>query len=143
MAEELAARQPPEGFALSRGRGPYSTHNGPWYDRIEGERFERGFFVLERHCNSFGIIHGGLISTFLDGLLAGQVFRHTGRVGVTIQLSTDFLSMARAGDWVQGDAKVTRHAGDLVFVEGRGHAKSRDIARAHAIFKLMVRRRET
>ena len=133
---------PPEGFAPSRGRGPYSSHNGPFYDRTQDDRFERGFLVLERHCNSFGLVHGGMLSTFLDGLLAAEVFRATGKVGVTINLSTDFLSMARAGDWVQGDARVTRHAGELVFVEGRAHANGRDVARAHAIFKLMTRRRE-
>ena len=141
MVEDLAAKPPPEGFSLSRSRGPYSTHNGPWYDRIDGDRFERGFWVLERHCNSFGLVHGGLICSFLDALLAGQSYRVAGRMGVTIDLHTHFLAMAHAGDWVQGDAKVTRHAGDLVFVEGRAFVKDRDIAHGHAIFKLMNRSR--
>jgi uncharacterized protein (TIGR00369 family) len=137
-----ASKPPPEGFSLSKGRGPYSTRNGPWYDRIQGETFERGFWVLDRHCNSFGLAHGGLICTYLDGLLAGQVYRTAGRVGVTVDLHTHFLHMARAGDWVQGDARVTRHAGDLVFVEGTARANGREIARGHAIFKLMTRQRQ-
>lgn len=141
MDEGGTGREPPEGFQPSRGRGPFSTHNGPFYDRTRDGRFERGFFVLERHCNSFGLAHGGMLSTFLDGLLAAEAYRATGRVGVTINLSVDFLSMARADDWVQGDAQVTRQAGDLVFVEGRAHANGRDVVRAHAIFKLMASRR--
>lgn len=142
MAEaDGGAAVPPDGFEPSRGRGPFSTRNGPFYDRVREGRFERGFFVLDRHCNSFGLAHGGMLSTFLDGLLAAQVYREAGRIGVTIHLSTDFLSMARAGDWVQGDAAVTRQAGELVFVEGRAHANGRDVARAHAIFKLMTRPR--
>lgn len=136
MSEE--SPPPPDGFALSRGRGPFTQHNGPLFDRGLGEgRFERGFYVLERHCNSFGLIHGGMVATFLDGVLAGHVYQASGRAGVTIQLSVDFLAMARRGDWVVGDAQVTRQAGDLVFVEGRARARGRDIARAHAIFKLM------
>lgn len=138
---EREGREPPPGFQPSRGRGPYSTHNGPFYDRVTEGRFERGFFVLDRHCNSFGIVHGGMVCTFLDALLAGEAYRAAGRVGVTINLSTDFLSAARRGDWVQGDAQVTRVAGELVFVEGRAHARGRDLARAHAIFKLMSPRR--
>jgi uncharacterized protein (TIGR00369 family) len=116
-------------------------HNGPFYDREREGRLERGFFVLDRHCNSFGIVHGGMVCTFLDALLAAAAYRAAGRVGVTIQLSTDFLSAARQGDWVEGDALVTKVAGELVFVEGRARSRGRDLARAHAIFKLMSARR--
>ena len=41
----------------------------------------------------------------------------------------------------EGDAVVTKVAGELVFVEGRARSRGRDLARAHAIFKLMSARR--
>ena len=142
MTETESERQPPEGFTLSRGRGPFSTRNGPFYDRRTEAGVERGLYVLDRHCNSFGLMHGGMIATFLDGLLAAQSHHASGKVGVTIQLSIDYLRMARQGEWLQGDAQTTRQAGELVFVEGRVFTSAGDVARAHAIFKLMSRKRE-
>ncbi len=141
MSDAPEGRPPPEGWTLSRGRGPFSAANGPWYDRRVETGLERGFWVLDRHCNSFGIAHGGLLSTFMDALLAAQVHHASGRVGVTIHLSIDFLSSAREGDWIEGQAHVTRVAGELVFVEGRAIRGDRELVRSQAIFKLMSRRR--
>jgi uncharacterized protein (TIGR00369 family) len=136
-----AERPPPPGFGPSTVRGAFSRHNGPIFERVGEGRIERGFYVLDRHCNGFGVLHGGMVTTFLDALLAAQGRVTTGRVGMTIQLSTDFLHMARQGDWVAGDAVVTRQTSDLLFIEGRACVGGRDIARAHAIFKLMKPRR--
>ena len=130
---------PPEGFKPS-ARGPYTTHNGPFFHRIEDDRLEHCFFVLKRHCNSLGIVHGGMLSTFMDGVLANAVGREAGTASVTVHLSLDFLSMARAGDWVYGDGVVTRKTKDLIFVEGRIHTGSRDVMRATGIFHPVHRR---
>ncbi len=98
---------------------------------------EQAFFALSRHCNSFGIVHGGMIAAFLDGLLAGAAARTAGGRLVTMQLSVNFLDMGRAGDWVLGDARATKVARDIAFVEGRARVDERDIARASGVFKLM------
>jgi uncharacterized protein (TIGR00369 family) len=100
----------------------------------------QAFFALDRHCNGLGLIHGGMMSAFLDGLLAAAAARATGATPVTIHLSVDFLGMGRAGEWVMGEARVTRATRDLVFVEGRCHVGERDLARASGVFKLMRRR---
>jgi uncharacterized protein (TIGR00369 family) len=130
---------PPEGFKPS-ARGPYTTHNGPFFHRSTPETLEHAFFVLKRHCNSLGIVHGGMLSTFMDGVLANAVGREAGTASVTVHLSLDFLSMARAGDWVFGDAVVTRQTKDLIFVEGRIRVGTRDVMRASGIFKPVHRR---
>lgn len=130
---------PPEGFKPS-ARGPYTTHNGPFFHRSTPEALEHAFFALKRHCNSLGIVHGGMLSTFMDGVLANAVGREAGTASVTVHLSLDFLSMARAGDWVFGDAVVTRQTKDLIFVEGRIRVGTRDVLRASGIFKPVHRR---
>jgi len=81
-----------------------------------------------------------MLSTFMDGVLAGAVGRQSGAASVTVHLSLDFLSMARAGDWVLGDARVTRQTKDLVFVEGRVRVGGREVMRASGIFKPVKRR---
>ncbi len=57
-----------------------------------------------------------------------------------MHLSIDFLDMGRAGEWVIGEASLTRAASDLAFVEGRAHVGGRTLARATGVFKLMRRR---
>ena len=143
MTAGTTGREPPEGFELSTERGPFTTHNGPFYHRAGSSAAEQAFLAETRHCNGIGLIHGGMLSAFLDGLLAGAVARHTGAIPVTIHLSVDFLGMGRAGEWVVGDAKVTRATRELAFVEGRASVNDRDLARASGVFKLMRRTART
>ena len=136
---EPEAPPPPAGFILQAGRGSFSTHNGPYFHRADGTQ---AFYALRRHCNSIGLIHGGMLSAFLDGVLAGAAGRGTGRGSVTIHLSIDFLDMGRAGEWVMGEAELTRATSEVAFVEGRAYTARRTLARATGIFKLMRRREE-
>jgi len=122
---------PPEGFVLQQVRGPFSLHNGPYYERREAEGAEQAFFVLARHCNQMGFAHGGMLSAFVDGLLATSV--------VTIHLSIDYLAPAKRGEWVFGEAKVTRETQEFAFAEARIHAGGRDVVRASGIFRLRRR----
>lgn len=143
MSEEHQIPEPPEGFVLSQSRGPFSTRNGPYFHKPgtgDGPA-EQAFYALPRHANGIGIVHGGMLSAFMDGLLAGAAGRATGNVSVTIHLSIDFLHMARVGDWVLGEARVTRATKDVAFVEGRAHVRGVDVVRASGIFKMMPRHR--
>ena len=76
---DLEALQPPEPFRLSVRRGPFTTHNGPWFHWASPDTFRQGVRLLERHCNSRSIVHGGFISSFADGLAATAVFREVKR----------------------------------------------------------------
>ena len=135
---EDTAVLPPEGCVLSASRGPYSTHNGPYFHReIQGEATEHAFLALPRHANGLGLVHGGMLTSFMDGLLAAAVWRASRRSSVTIHLSVDFLHMARVGQWVFGESRVTRLTRDVAFVEGRAHAIGTDVVRASGVFKLM------
>ena len=129
---------PPEGFVLSEGRGAFSSHNGPYFHRpSEGELVEQAFYALKRHTNGVGIIHGGMLSAFMDGVLAGAVWRGARRRAVTIHLSIDFLHMGKAREWVIGEARLTRATRDVAFAEGRAYVGGRDLVRASGVFKLM------
>jgi uncharacterized protein (TIGR00369 family) len=142
MAEDETGFTPPEGFRRSR-RGPFTEHNGPVYHRdTDSSAVVHGFHVLKRHCNGLGIIHGGMLATFIDGLLGHAVGAAAKRPGVTIHLSLDYLSMARAGEWIEGEARVTRLTRDVAFAEARARVGERDVIRASAVFKLMERQRD-
>jgi uncharacterized protein (TIGR00369 family) len=129
--------EPPDGFVPFERRGPFSRHNGPFFHRPNAAETEHGFYVLRRHCNGFGIAHGGLLASFLDGLLGHAVSDDAGRAAVTIQLSLSYLAMARTGEWVRGEARVTRRTADVAFAEAKACVGERDVVRAAAVFKLL------
>jgi uncharacterized protein (TIGR00369 family) len=138
VAEEVAPF-PPAGFVASTGRGPFSSHNGPYFHRTQGEATQHAFYALKRHTNGLGLVHGGMLTAFMDGLMGAAVFRAARRSGVTIHLSVDFLSMARAGEWVIGESRVTRLTKEIAFAEARAYAAGRDVIRGSGVFKLMHR----
>ncbi len=139
MAELIP--DPPQGFVPSSNRGPFSNHNGPYFHReIMGEMTEQAFFALPRHANGLGLVHGGMLTAFIDGLLGAATYRATRQTGVTIQLNVNFLHMARVGEWVMGEARCTRSTKDVAFVDGRLYVGGHDVIRASGVFKLMHRR---
>jgi len=130
----------PAGFVPSTTRGAFTTHNGPIYHKVEGDTFWHGFHALPRHCNGHGIVHGGWLSSFADGLLGTAVWRATQARAVTLRLNVDFLGMVRPGEWVEGTATVTRATRSLAFARARITCDGRAVLTAEGVFKLMTGR---
>ncbi len=134
---ETSTQAPPDGYKLAANRGAFAAHNGPfYYQENVGEGARQTFFAEERHTNGYGIVHGGMLSAFLDGTMSQAVRRATGKSGVTVQLSVSYLSAARPGAWAFAEANVVRATKDLAFLEGRVWVGDRDVVRATAVFKL-------
>lgn len=134
---------PPPGFVESKTRGAFTTHNGPLYHKIDGDEFWHGFHALPRHCNGVGIVHGGWLSSFADGVLATAVWRATETRAVTLRLNVDFLDMVRPGEWVEGTASVTWATRALAFARAEVRCAGRQVLSAEGVFKLMTRRGAT
>ena len=131
---------PPEGFKLSRRNSPLSQRLGPLYYRPGLETgAEQAFLAAEHHTNQLGIVHGGMLSFFLDGLMVTAVAEKLQRPPATIHLSMDFLSVAKPGLWVLGEARMTHSTESLAYAEARAWSGERDLARATAVFKLTRR----
>lgn len=138
-----AGPNPPAGFEESTNRGPFTTHNGPFFHKInEDGSFVHAFRAAEQHCNGMGIVHGGLVTAFADGLMGTAVWRETQIVGLTIRLNADFLSIAKVGDWVEGTATVTRATQSVAFVDSKVMVGLRPILHATGVFKLMPRHKK-
>lgn len=130
---------PPEGYTRSTTRGPYTSHNGPFYHLVTETEFRHGVRVKARHCNSRGITHGGMLMAFADGLLGTAVFRETKTVALTIRMNSDFLSSARPGEWLEGTARVTKATKSVAFCEAELFVGDRAVMKATGVFKLMGR----
>lgn len=130
----------PEGFVLAQSRGKFSNHNGPVYLAKEKGDLRSGMFVLDRHCNSMGFLHGGMASAFSDRALAVAVFSATGRMSVTLKLSLHFYETVRLEHWLEAHPKVLSYEHDLVQVSADlliGGTKL--AARADATFRTLRR----
>jgi len=130
---------PPSGFEPHLSGGGYSRHNGPFYQKLDGYDSYRGFYVLERHCNSMGIAHGGLLVSFADALLGMTVYRRTRKSPITVRLTTDFTASARLGDWVEGKGSVVGVDEETIFVDARVYTTERTVLVAQGVFKAQTR----
>jgi acyl-coenzyme A thioesterase PaaI-like protein len=138
--ENLPGGSVPDGFDLSASRGAFTTHNGPTYRASASDDWRSGLLVLERHCNSMGFLHGGMASAFADGALAWAVWRETRRMSVTLKLSLNFLSIVRAGEWLEARPCIDAVNGELVHVHADLVTREGKAARAEAVFRLLRRK---
>jgi uncharacterized protein (TIGR00369 family) len=103
-----------------------------------------GLHAREAHCNSRGLIHGGLIAALADnamGLSCGMVLTEEGRKPegglVTVSLSTDFVGAAKLGQWVEFDTQYVKTGRTLCFAQAFVTADREIIARADARFRVL------
>lgn len=100
-------------------------------------QFVYGLRVTQRHTNSAGIMHGGVVTAFLDEVI-GEIVNDLGqRKHVTVQFSTTFLSMAQVGDFLECDCRIVRTTRSMAFIEARLNVAGEAVATATAIFKAM------
>lgn len=144
MVETNTGLQPPEGFGPTNSRGAFTLHNGPTY-RATGEGDLRsGFYVLDRHCNGMGFLHGGMMSAFADSALAWAVWYETRRYSVTLKLTLEYLDIVRKGAWVEAAPSAPLKMEGIVHVSTPLITSSgRRVAHADGLFRLMKKRPKT
>jgi acyl-coenzyme A thioesterase PaaI-like protein len=131
---------PPPGFVHSKTRGPYTTHNGPYFHKVEEDgRFWHGLRVQLRHCNVHGSLHGGMMSAFADGLLATAISRGTGRRGVTVRMVCDLIGAVDAGAWLDGTAWLSGEEGEMAYGEAEAFADGKLVFTASSVFRTFKR----
>ena len=113
----------------------FTTLIGPIQRRRGNDRWEYGLRVLARHGNELGILHGGVITAFLDEAIGNTCNELADRPHVTVQLNTNFLRKAEIGMFLECACDITRTTRSLTFVEARLHADGQAVATASAIFK--------
>ena len=116
---------------------PFSALIGPVQRRRDGAHWVYGLRVGPQHTNSAGIMHGGVVTAFLDEVI-GEIVNDLGnRKHVTVQFATTFLSMAQVGDFLECDCEIVRTTRSMSFIQARLNVNGEAIATATAIFKAM------
>jgi acyl-coenzyme A thioesterase 13 len=126
----------PEGFRRIEGLSPFNALVGPLYERRDGERVSIGLALEEKHTNSRGIVHGGVLATLADLALGYAMLARSGDKGsfVTAHLAVDYAGAAHAGDWIESRTEIQRVGSRLAFANCYLVVGANPIVRASAIF---------
>jgi len=128
----------PAGFELLPTGLGFTDALQPCYRRVEGDTISMGLRGEQHHCSMLGICHGGVLMTLADIAAASGVNSACGkRAGSpTLNLSLDFISGARLGQWVQADISHTSVKRRFGFCSGMLNNCDGIVARFNGTFYL-------
>ncbi len=129
----------PSGYKLVEHTGPFLREVGPLYYRREGQDLMVGLRLTERHSNSRGVVHGGMLLAMADTALGMALYhsRTPPQPIATVSLNAEFLDSAVPGDWVEGKVEILRVGSRLAYANCLLYVGERRIMRAAGVFALM------
>ena len=130
--------------SVPAGFTPY-PYSGASYFQTLGELYVRegeggtlvlGLRLAASHCNRLGIPHGGMLATLADGALGINLnrLRKPPVPMVTVNLSLDYLSSAKVGDWLEAHVTPRKVGRQLGFGDCLLKVGDREILRATGVF---------
>lgn len=127
----------PDGFEPAPLDEGFLNLIGPLHARRAGN----GTYILALratpdHANRYGVVHGGLLSTLADVAIGMNLARVTSTVEVTLtlNLSLDFISQARQGDWIEAHVELNKEGGRVRFGQCRIVVGEKLVVRGTAVF---------
>lgn len=114
---------------------------GPLWVRQDGDVRSLGLIVEAKHLNRRGHIHGGVLASFADNLLARVTAAAVEpRPIATMQLNVHFVAPAHPHEFLEGHGEVIRATRSVVFVAGRLLVGTRVVAAVDGIWKILQSR---
>jgi len=136
----------PEGYELvQRTAGnTFSGLAGPFYAKRQGRELSLGLRIEQRHLNSRGSCHGGLLATLADIALGYACVAASeeggGKNFVTIDLSIEYMASTRAGDWLYSEVRVLNVDTRTAAAAGHLMVDGQPVARVSANFRMARQR---
>ena len=134
----------PDGFERHFRRSALTDPWEPLYSRKLDDRLQMGLVLAAPHCNSRGLVHGGLIATLADNAMGLSCVvalrtaeRDVGKGLVTVSLGTDYLGSAKLGDWLLIDPEPVKVGGSICFARAIISSNDKPVAMANATFKIL------
>lgn len=132
-----------DGFKPHFRKSPMTDPWEPLYSRVDDGAVVIGVTAGDAHCNSRGLVHGGLISALADnamGLSCVQAHRDAGNEvagAVTVTLHVDFLRPAKRGQWLEFTTTAIKTGRSMDMAQGKVTADGRDCAFVSATFSVV------
>jgi acyl-coenzyme A thioesterase 13 len=126
---------PPTAFIAYSRTSRYLELVGPVYQHREDPSVI-GLELDERHTNSRGFCHAGLLVALADTIMGHTIEQAASVPGrlVTVTLTTDFIGTAGIGDWIEGHAMIRRSGRRLAFGACEFRRQDRLVLTASAVF---------
>jgi acyl-coenzyme A thioesterase PaaI-like protein len=127
----------PQHWSRRELKGIPASLGAIWTHRDE-DGWHYGVQLDESHLNAQGLIHGGVLMTFMDHGMSLLVWEAAGRTtSSTIQLDSHFLSPVRPPAFVELDGKILRQGRTLVFARGVLRVAGKDIMEATGVWSIV------
>ncbi len=129
----------PDGFVRHDRHSPLTDPWEPLYSQRSSTSLNIGLWLREPHCNARGFAHGGLISALADNSMGHTCkTRYDGDPGlVTVNLSIDFLGIAKTGCWLEFNSECVKWGRSLAFAQCLVTADGDLCARGTSTFKVI------
>ncbi len=94
----------------------------------------------ERHDNSVGVVHGGLLMTFADSVLGMAAWSACADAWcVTVSQNSSFLKAVRVGDVIEVTPVITRATRTMIFTRGEFLVRGEPVFQAVSMWKVTGR----
>lgn len=137
MTRDIESRAPMPGFEAHRRMSAVTRPWEPIYSRVDAAgAVALALWVREPHCNSRGILHGGVLATLADNALSlacANAYRGDSSA-LTVGLHIDFLRQVARGAWLEVHPSVVKLGRSLGFAQAQVTADGEIVARANATF---------
>ncbi len=108
--------------------------------REEEAGWAYGFQTGEAQANGRGVVHGGILATYIDHTIGRVAREAAGDVPVaTIQLDLHYLAPARIGGFVESRGQVVRLTRSVIFLRGELVCEGKAVLAASGIWKILGR----
>jgi len=133
------ARLQAEGWVRQR-LSNFLAHVGPVWMKADDGVHRFGFFVEEKHDNSQGRSHGGMIMTLCDDAMGytAQAARPDESL-FTATFDCHFISGAAAGEFVEAQCEVVKSTRSLIFMRSTCMVGDRIVASCSGVWKVLGR----
>jgi len=132
----------PEGYELVQRTvgNTFAGLAGPFFAKRHGRELSLGLRIEQRHLNSRGTCHGGLLATLADIALGYACVAASddgpGKNFVTIDLSIEYMASTQAGDWLYSEVRVLNADSRTAAAAGHLMVKGSPVARISANFRM-------
>ncbi|BFM07846.1 PaaI family thioesterase [Halioxenophilus aromaticivorans] len=132
-----------EGWQCFDNLAGFTVSVGPLWRKFneQGHPIAMGIFVTEAQTNNhIGTLHGGALMTFADMALGSSVVASLGEErfkAVTTALNTQFVSVAKVGDFVFCEPEIVSQKKKLLFVRGVIQTNERVIGNCDGIWSVL------
>lgn len=105
--------------------------------RIDRAAGRMALFVTERHCNAYGVMHGGALATLVDSqsVAVRDYFAGADDHTPTVSLSVDYLGPIPKDHWLLVEVTLLRTTRNLIFTQAVMSVDGAIVGRSNAIYR--------